>query len=538
MTTGEVDQGQLAVFTITVSNDGAGNAYDVILADQLPDHVTWTEDSPDAQILNGILIGEFGTLAPGESRTFHVSGLTHVEPPGIGTDCELRNEVFVGASNEPEADMNDNRGAAVILLNPVVTQADLDWLAGGNPVIIPPPAPTASGPFEIDGNLIVDTAGNADWANAPALAIGVDLPTGQTDDSFGQGSKENTAVPTVVNGSIPNNKSDLTRFYVASEVDDNNDVQLFLAWQRANTLGTANIDFEFNQSDVISANGVTPVRTVGDMLITFDFSSGGNVVNLGFRSWLASGEWSASIDLDASGYATGAVNDGFTVVDPITGATLADKTFGEAAINLTDSGVFPPDECIHFGSAFVKSRSSDSFQAELKDFIAPIPVNIDNCPDVHVTKTVGDTGSNIATITAGDTIEFTLVVSNDGMGPATNVTLTDVLAAGIVWSEDSEFAEIIDGVLYASFGTMESGESFTIHLTGLTTEDMCGTIFNEASVSADNEEIEDQDDNLGRALIVIQPALTQDALEYLATMIDAATLRQTLEALFELAQED
>ena len=42
-----------------------------------------------------------------------------------------------------------------------------------------------------------------DWANAPALQVGVDLPTGQSDDAFGQGSKENTAVPTVdfTNGS-------------------------------------------------------------------------------------------------------------------------------------------------------------------------------------------------------------------------------------------------------------------------------------------------------------------------------------------------
>ena len=67
-----------------------------------------------------------------------------------------------------------------------------------------------------DGNLVLNDEAK-DWVNAPNLKVGIDQPTGQHDDSFGQGTKEDTAVPTVVDGSIPNNKSDLTRFYVANE---------------------------------------------------------------------------------------------------------------------------------------------------------------------------------------------------------------------------------------------------------------------------------------------------------------------------------
>ena len=33
------------------------------------------------------------------------------------------------------------------------------------------------------------------------------MPTGAGDDSFGKGTKEDTAVPSVVDGSIPHNKS-------------------------------------------------------------------------------------------------------------------------------------------------------------------------------------------------------------------------------------------------------------------------------------------------------------------------------------------
>jgi hypothetical protein len=62
------------------------------------------------------------------------------------------------------------------------------------------------------------------------------------------------------------------------------------------------------------------------------------------------------IDLSQAGFAEGAVNSG-TVTDPIAASLLANE-FGEAAIDLTASGVFLPGTCQGFGSAFLKSRSS------------------------------------------------------------------------------------------------------------------------------------------------------------------------------------
>src|SRR5262249_20206605 len=153
-------------------------------------------------------------------------------------------------------------------------------------------------------------------------------------------------------GSIPNQKSDLTRFYVSSEIRDDGHIFIYLAWERANRLGNANIDFEFNQSAVISANGVTPVRTVGDMLITFDFPGGSNaVVALGLRRWTGSAWTDPGINLSASGFADGAVNDSGQVFDPISGQQVGVDRFGEAGIDLTAAGVFTPETCVHFGQA-------------------------------------------------------------------------------------------------------------------------------------------------------------------------------------------
>ncbi len=95
-----------------------------------------------------------------------------------------------------------------------------------------------------------NSAGHTDWSTVAGLNPGVDLASGGGDNSFGQGTKEDSPNVSVVSGSIPPNKSDLTRFYEASEfVGGNNGGNfLYLAWERTNVLGSANMDFEINQA--------------------------------------------------------------------------------------------------------------------------------------------------------------------------------------------------------------------------------------------------------------------------------------------------
>ena len=69
---------------------------------------------------------------------------------------------------------------------------------------------------------------------------------------FGNGSKENTAVPSVIDGSIPPNKSDLKFFGVYQEGTTSTGF-LNLYWSRVqDPQGTTNMDFEFNQSSTLS----------------------------------------------------------------------------------------------------------------------------------------------------------------------------------------------------------------------------------------------------------------------------------------------
>jgi hypothetical protein len=255
--------------------------------------------------------------------------------------------------------------------------------------------------FEIDddANLVVDEGG-IDWLNTAGTAmrdgveVGDDKPTGQTDDSFTQGTNINDTPTTITTGSIPNNKSDLTHFGIyVDKAGSEPFVDVF--WTRVQAPhGTTTMDFEFNQSAVrqndISPPGNTdvdthtiPLRTDGDILVTYFLEAGGTHPTLTWRKWSGSA-WGTATAFTATD-ALGAINA--TKITTANGlGTLDPFTFGEASLRL---GAFvpPSDSCTTFGSVYLRSRSSATDTDENKDFIAPKPVNISNCGSIKIHKT-------------------------------------------------------------------------------------------------------------------------------------------------------
>jgi len=249
--------------------------------------------------------------------------------------------------------------------------------------------------FEIDtdANLKQDDASpSIDWASVTENRQ-ADLASGGGDNSFGQGTKEDTAIPSVVDGSIPPNKSDLKFFGVYQEGSTSNGF-LNLFWSRVqDPSGTTNMDFEFNQSSTLSSNGVTPVRTTGDLLIIYDLSNGGTNPTLAKSTWNGS-SWGAPVALNGTNSAGSINTSAISVADSDGLNGQSARTFGEAQLRL--ASIFPdPTVCASFGSAYLKSRSSDAFTSALKDFIAPQPVNISNCGSISIHKQ-DDAGSALA----------------------------------------------------------------------------------------------------------------------------------------------
>ena len=326
-----------------------------------------------------------------------------------------------------------------------------------------PPFGITGSNFEVlDGNTAVNddpndnTSSSIDWdslnknsANALTATVKADQASGSGDNSFGNGSKEDTAVPSVIDGSIPPNKSDLKEFGSWTEKNANGQF-LHLFWTRVqDPSGTTNMDFEFNKNacvvggsnNVCSGNGVTPVRSNNDLLVTYDLSRGGSVATISLRRWVAaSGAWGAAATLDPT-VAVGSIN-GAGISSTLTGSSYSARTFGEASINL--AAIFGSG-CSSFGSAYLKSRSSDSFTSALKDFIAPVAVNVSNCGHLVVKKRAGSV--------SGDLLlgaEFTISPANNA-SPA--VSQMSHVGAGSPPADTGVFC--IDSLVY--------GTEYTIH---------------------------------------------------------------------------
>jgi hypothetical protein len=315
-----------------------------------------------------------------------------------------------------------------------------------------------------DGNLVPNAAGHHDWSNVgiscPATAgsgtgCGVDPLNGSTDNSFGQGTKEDDPNVTIVTGSIPPNKSDLTRFYESFETIGTGataQTYLDLAWERSNVLGNANFDFEINKVategfTAATTGKITINRSPGDLLIRYDFQNGGGKPTLTLDTWVTGPNtptppgqtpntcfsaksfpcWGNDLALAAS-ISQGAVNTD-TVNDPITGGNACPAsgcpalTFGEAAINLTGAGIFSNTTCNTFSSVFVRSRASSSFTAEVKDFVAPVPIHLSNCGQVTIIKHTDPAGINQDFSFTSDVTGTTTAVSSSSACPTGSYTL-------------------------------------------------------------------------------------------------------------------
>lgn len=316
--------------------------------------------------------------------------------------------------------------------------------------------------IDVDANLKVDDVGKIDWASVDEVRRD-DAPTGKNDDSFGGGSKEDDTCPGTTTGSIPNNKSDLLTFGIYEE--QNHPGFLHIFWTRVQEpSGTTLMDFELNQSNVDCGNGVNRVRTVGDLLIEYRIEQGGATAQILVREWTGSA-WGPEQDLTAVGQATGTVNDSAIPGGESDGlGALSARTFGEASIDL--DFIFDENECRSFGSAFLKSRSSTAFTSQLKDFIAPVPVEISNCGTIVIEKQTDPDG-------APDSFGFT---TTGGLTPAT-FSLTD--------GGTRTYNNVLAGVAYTVSEDAAAGDLTSIVCTGGTTSTNLTTRTASIALSAD-----------------------------------------------------
>jgi hypothetical protein len=224
------------------------------------------------------------------------------------------------------------------------------------------------------------------------------------------------------------------------------------------------------------------------MLVTFDFGgSGVPVLSLG--RWLTTGAssqcevpsdgipcWSKLVNLTTGGIADGSVNSASVTDNNPPGThtqagTTANNgtissTFGEAGIDLTKAKVFTAGTCQSFGAASLKSRSSgQSFTSTLKDFIAPIPVNISNCGTIKIIKHTDPRGVN-------QNFGYTSTIAGGSLNCLTDTTPASFTLNdnGNTTDDNAANTELCKNVPVGSYTVTEGADPANFQLESLTCE--------------------------------------------------------------------
>ncbi|TMK98849.1 MAG: hypothetical protein E6G34_04880, partial [Actinobacteria bacterium] len=183
---------------------------------------------------------------------------------------------------------------------------------------------------------------------------------------------------------------------------------LYLAYEREATTGDTFLTFELNQVKGLWKNeneSMIPCRTTGDVLIAYNVP-GGKSVNVVVYRWVTDTSTLTTIAPDptphpcaktghfepsegtpvAAPYEQGAMSTAegsnflTDTANPPTPKTFAGGSFGEASLNLT--AIFEQanlGSCFAFGQMWMSSRSSESIDSALQDYVGPVGIQADSC---------------------------------------------------------------------------------------------------------------------------------------------------------------
>jgi uncharacterized repeat protein (TIGR01451 family) len=519
----QVSAGDPIGFTLTVYNDGPGNATGVNLTDLLPVNpgLSWSVDAQGAgwagtcSIAGGVLscgpvTVPAGTTLAASTFTVHiVSGTTAATGglcPGSGT---VDNTGTVTAANGGTDHSHDSTCVAAPGIH-ILKKADAPQVSAGDPIGFTLTVYN-SGPGNAAGVRLTDPlpskpglswtidAQGAGWAGTCAIspagllscggAAGVTVPAGTT--LAGSTFTVHVTSPTTsaTGGVCPG----------GSGVVDN-----------TGTVTTTNGGSDLStDSTCVAAPGIHIVKTAdaaqvnaGDPIgftLTVSNSGSGDAKGVTLSDPLPSKAGLAwTIASQGAGWGGScSIAGGVLSCGPVTvpaGTTVAASTFTVHVTSPTTSasgGTCPGSGAVD-NTGTVTTTNGGSDQSSASTCVTK--------PGIHIVKT-----ADAAQVNAGEPIGFTLTVYNDGTGAATGVTLSDPLPgnAGLSWSIASQGAgwggscSIAGGVLSCGpvtvpAGTTLAASTYTVHITSPTTPatgGSCpgsGTVDNTGTVTTTN----------------------------------------------------
>ena len=251
-----------------------------------------------------------------------------------------------------------------------------------------------------DGDQVA-SGGYTDWqsyANQVTTKIDSPVPALTGPDYFYAGHEDapDTWTLSSTNGGISPAKSNaLAAFSLKDPLTS--DQFFYFGFQReSDSNANAFLGFELNKATNtwVNSTGTTiPCRSTGDLLISYEIDpSSKNVIFTAYR-WTANSVGPASCPEGRTGTFSPVTlpmgsTQGYMNFDaPITNylatstlpTTFATGTFGEGAINLTQTIGTGVDPCFSFGQVQLHTRSSSSLSSALQDTVDPAPLILRQC---------------------------------------------------------------------------------------------------------------------------------------------------------------
>ena len=532
---GTVNAGTNATFSMTVTNNGPGSASNVTLHDDLPNGgLNWSISAGATQPNGGTcaitgpvgtqdLDCNFGTLTQGATRTVEVTTPTL---QGVGSCGVKQNTVTVSATGDSNAQNNSDNGQITVSCPDisVLKTPDAGSVNAGSNAVFSITL-TNNGPGSATNVMLTDNLpnGSLDWSisvQPGGCSITGALGSEVLSCSFGTltqgatrtvevtspttsascGVKNNTANVSANNDNTPGNNSDNGQITVNCP-----DVSV----AKTPDAGTVNAGSPAVFSILVTNHGP---GSASNVTLHDDLPNGG--LNWSIQSQPAGNPCSI----------TGAL-----------GSQDLDCNFGLLAQGDTRTVTIQTPTLQGAGSCGIKNNTATvSATGDINT-----QNNSDNgqitvlCPDVSVLKTP-DGG----TVNAGSDASFSMTVTNNGPGPASNVTLHDDLPnGGLNWSISVQPAGnpcSITGVvgrqdLDCNFGTLAQGDTRTVTITSPTVQGSgsCGLKNNTVTVSATGDVTPANNTDTG-SLTILCPDVS------VAKTPDAGTVNAGTDAVFSI----
>ncbi|WP_353648310.1 LPXTG cell wall anchor domain-containing protein [Nakamurella sp. A5-74] len=471
---GPVLAGGPVSWTVVVTNNGPSTARDVVATDTLPSGVSGVEVDGGApgtcDVTTAEIICTIGDLAPGSAAAVTLTVTATVDP---GRTADLTNVVSVVGDTGAYTDPDTANNTATVDTE-IGTSADLAVVKSG------PPSVTAGG--RITWTLRVASKG-------PSVATDVTLtdlvPNYVSDVTFDAPDGVSCPAGVCALGDVVPG-ADIT-VTVTGTVDPD---------RRADVVNTATVASSTPDPQAAdnSDTETTGVDISSDVQISVDAVT--TSVSPGERA-----AWTVTVQNNGPSSARGVTvvdtlpagltGEQFTAPNGVTcelvgrvlscdfGAQVLDPGAG-SALQITVSGVVPSDTT---ATEVVNSATVSSVTPDLNEEndTASASVSLVPSADLSVVKT-GPSGP----VTAGESIKWTITVTNDGPATARGVTVTDTLPAGVSGIAFAPSAGSCTTAGVCTLGAIAAGRTATVVVSGTVTADYAGdAVTNVAVVDAD-----------------------------------------------------